>query len=266
MSSYRQDTNISFVAKEIGKSSPTEVRIDIDRSSYVLGTMAGSAMKFDEHHVSRKHATIEIVEEKVYLVDQSTVGTWVNGVSLVRKQPFPLMVGDRINLGSEHTVLMVGGEGGTLENLLMRNPKPELELDVDGRAVFKNGFDIRQPLTPTEFDVLSEMYQHKGQVITFERIWAILVRSGGRVYMEEGTDKGRPVDYEGMPEGEFNLEPIEKHQIRQRISDLRKKIERPGSKPVIVLNSTGAGYKMPRFKFLDTPPFTNERQPMGFRH
>jgi hypothetical protein len=167
------------------------------------------------------------------------------------------MVGDRINLGSEHTVLKVGGEGGTLENLLMRNPKPELELDVDGRAVFKNGFDISRPLTPTEFDVLSEMYQHKGQVITFEQIWAILVRSGGRVYMEEGTDKGRPVDYEGMPEGEFNLEPIEKHQIRQRISELRKKIERPNSeKPVIVLNSTGAGYKMPRFKFLDTPPFT----------
>jgi len=49
--------NVSFVKIEIGESSPTEVRIDIDRSSYVLGTRAGSAMKFDEHHVSRKHAT-----------------------------------------------------------------------------------------------------------------------------------------------------------------------------------------------------------------
>ena len=55
-SSYRQDTNVSFVKIEIGEYSPTEVRIDIDRSSYVLGTRAGSAMKFDEHHVPRKHA------------------------------------------------------------------------------------------------------------------------------------------------------------------------------------------------------------------
>ena len=238
-------TNVHFVKIEIGESSPSQVRIDIDRSPYVLGTRAGSAMKFDEHHVSRKHATIEIVEEKVYLVDQSTVGTWVNGVSLVRKQPFPLMVGDRINLGSEHTVLKVGGEGGTLENLLMRNPKPELELDVDGRAVFKNGFDIRQPLSRTEFDVLLEMYQNRDQVITFEKIWTIIETN--EVKRDDSAE-------------------LDKHRIRQRISDLRKKIERPGSKPVIVLNSTGAGYKMPRFKFLDTPPFTNERQPMGFRH
>ena len=245
MSSSRTDTNVSFVKIEIGTSEPSEVRIDVDRSSYVLGTRAGSAMKFDEHHVSRKHATIEIVEETVYLVDQSTVGTWVNGVPLVRKQPFPLMVGDRINLGSEHTVLKVGGEGGTLENLLMRNPKPELELDEDGRAVFKNGFDIRQPLSRTEFDVLLEMYQNRDQVITFEKIWTIIETN--EVKRDDSAE-------------------LDKHRIRQRISDLRKKIERPGSKPVIVLNSTGAGYKMPRFKFLDTPPFTNERQPMGFRH
>jgi len=127
----------------------------------------------------------------------------------------------------------------------MRNPKPELELDEDGRAVFKNGFDIRQPLSRTEFDVLLEMYQNRDQVITFEKIWTIIETN--EVKRDDSAE-------------------LDKHRIRQRISDLRKKIERPGSKPVIVLNSPGAGYKMPRFKFLDTPPFTNERQPMGFRH
>ena len=120
-------TNIHFVRTEIGESSPSEVPIDIERLPYVLGKNADSDMRFDGQYVSRKHATIEIVEEKVYLVDQSTVGTWVNGVPLVKNQPFPLMVGDRINLGSEHNVLMVGGEGGTLEGLLMRNPKPDPE-------------------------------------------------------------------------------------------------------------------------------------------
>ena len=170
MSSYRQETDVFLVTTEIGESSPTEVRIDIDRSPYVLGRSPVSDMKFDEDHVSRKHATVEIVEEKVCLVDQSTAGTWVNGVPLVRKQPFPLMVGDRINLGTERTVLQVGGEGGTLGRLLMSNPAPELELDLGARSVFKNGFGTRQPLSQTEFDVLSEMYLHPDQVITFEKI------------------------------------------------------------------------------------------------
>ena len=109
MSSSRTDTNVSFVKIEIGTSEPSEVRIDIEGSPYVLGRHADSAMRFDERRVSRKHATIEIVKGKASLVDQSTVGTWVNGVPLVKNQPFPLMVGDVINLGSEDTVLMVGG-------------------------------------------------------------------------------------------------------------------------------------------------------------
>ena len=297
MSSSRH-TNIHFVKTEIGKSSPSKVRIDVDRSSYVLGTNADSAMKFGGQYVSRKHATIDIVNGTVSLVDQSRVGTWVNGVPLVKNQPFPLMVGDRINLGSEHTVLMVGGEGGTLGGLLMRDPKPELKLDIDGRAVLKNGFKIGLPLTPTEFDVLSEMYQHRGQVITFERIWAImhhhqpsvsfkarvaqeavkgektvlqlaalygvdqsLVEAWKKELIKEDAgvlngDQDNGDVYEGKPVDRFESPLVGDRRIHQSISELRKKIERPDSKPVIVLTAMlsqfpirapEAGYKMPKF-------------------
>ena len=262
MSSYRQETDVFLVTTEIGESSPTEVRIDIDRSPYVLGRSPVSDMKFDEDHVSRKHATVEIVEEKVCLVDQSTAGTWVNGVPLVRKQPFPLMVGDRINLGTEHTVLQVGGEGegDTRGRLLLRNPAPELELDIGARAVFKNGFGTRQPLSQTEFDMLSEMYLHPDQVITFEKIWRIIViaepiSDGDEHISQQALNERARRDLEEMPEDQFGLTRGDRQRIRQRISDLRKKIERLPGKPVIVLNSAGAGYKMPRFKFLDTPPY-----------
>ena len=251
MSSSRTDTNVSFVKIEIGTSEPSEVRIDIEGSPYVLGRHADSAMRFDERRVLLKHATIEIVNGKVSLVDQSRAGTWVNGVPLVKNQPFPLMVGDRINLGSEDTVLMVGGEGGgTLEYFLTRNPnpKPELELDIAGRAVLRNGFNIDQPLTQTEFDVLWEMYQHKGQVITFERLWAIVSPMERWPILHSDADS----DEEG------NKMKLGNHKINQFIYQLRRKIERPGSKPVIVLNSPGVGYKMLPFAFLDKPPFAGD--------
>jgi pSer/pThr/pTyr-binding forkhead associated (FHA) protein len=281
MSSSRIDTNVSFVKIEIGTSEPSEVRINIEGSPYVLGRSADSAMRFIEQRVSRKHATIEIVNGKASLVDQSRAGTWVNGVPLVKNQPFPLMVGDVINLGSEDTVLMVGGEGGgTLEYFLTRNPnpKPELELDEAGRAVLKNGFNIDQPLTPTEFDVLAEMYRRKGQVITFEQIWAIMhhnepsetfnakVAQEGvtgektvpqlaaeygveqhRVdaWIKELIKKDAGVCNRDQDNGE--VMPVDNKRIHQSISGLRKKIERPDSKPVIVLTVTGLGYKVPKF-------------------
>jgi len=62
-------------------------------------------------------------------------------------------------------------------------------------------------------------------------------------------------DLAEMPEDQFGLTKGDKQRIRQRISDLRKKIERLPGKPVIVLNAIGTGYKMPKFKFLDTPPY-----------
>ena len=62
--------------------------------------------------------------------------------------------------------------------------------------------------------------------------------------------------YEGKPVDRFESPLVGDRRIHQSISELRKKIERPDSKPVIVLTAmlsqfpiraTEAGYKMPKF-------------------
>jgi pSer/pThr/pTyr-binding forkhead associated (FHA) protein len=237
--SSSEEMGAFFVETEIGKSDP--VRIDIGNSVVVIGRNSDCDMIFGGQYISREHAAIGIVEGKPILMDSSTVGTWVNGVPMVKNQEFPLMGGDRINLGSEHTVLMIGdqrAQGGTLYNLLMQQSKPELELYIKRRAVLKNGQNIDQPLTPTEFDVLSEMYEYMDMVITDERIWEVMT-----------------ADNSGHEEEQLGSWSDNELRISQLIAELRKKIERPGAEPVIVLDVEGVGYKMSKFKFLDMPPF-----------
>lgn len=240
MSSSRH-LNVDFVITEIitkmGKSSPSRMQIDVEKASYVLGRNPDSDMVFDCQDVSRKHATINIIKGEAFLVDQSTRlgnGTWVNKIPLVRRRPFSLMVGDTINLGSEHTALMVEGDTGRTRLPTQRDPKPELELDLKGREVLKNGVYIDQPLTSTEFDVLKEMYNDRGRVITYEKFWAIMNHHEPNLIT--GLGERMPMD-----------KPIERQRIKQCISDIRKKIERTRPNPVIVLNSPGVGYKMPKF-------------------
>jgi pSer/pThr/pTyr-binding forkhead associated (FHA) protein len=205
----------------------------------------------DYPRLSRTHAKFKVEEEQVFLVDQSHGvsgggGTWVNTVPLVRDQPFLLRIGDRINLGSEHTVLKVNGVGANnLEIRRLQRPVPELKVDVPAREVYLRGSPLPKPLTPAQFDILSEMYNAQNVVVTFERITPIMPKNKGKL--------------EGLPEDEFGeVKELERKRIREMILEIRRKIERQSDKWVLILTAQGNGYKMPLLSFSDKPPFVNE--------
>ncbi len=90
-------------------------------------------------------------------------------------------------------------------------------IDVAGRTVERDGRDI--PLTRTEFDLLTELTRHAGQVLTrdvlLDRIWGY--------------------DYLG-----------DSRLVDVAIQRLRAKIEADPATPVLVVTVRGAGYKAVR--------------------
>jgi len=107
-----------------------------------------------------------------------------------------------------------------LPTFIVEKPVPpvlragNIEVDVQGHRVFRNGLPV--PLSPKEFELLSFLAQHRGQVFNrvhlIERIW-------GNNYT--GTD--RTVD--------------------AHIRALRKKIEDNPEKPEHLITVHGFGYK-----------------------
>ncbi len=92
-----------------------------------------------------------------------------------------------------------------------------LSIDPTGRTVERDGADI--PLTRTEFDLLVELAQHPGQVLTrdvlLDRVWGY--------------------DYLG-----------DSRLVDVAVGRLRTKVETDPASPHLVLTVRGAGYKAPR--------------------
>jgi serine phosphatase RsbU (regulator of sigma subunit) len=51
--------------------------------------------------VSRKHATIQLIDDRYHIIDDSRNGTYINGQRIEKKVPVPLRINDRINICEE---------------------------------------------------------------------------------------------------------------------------------------------------------------------
>jgi two-component system, OmpR family, KDP operon response regulator KdpE len=91
----------------------------------------------------------------------------------------------------------------------------ELEIDLDKRAVLRNGELIQ--LTPHEFALLRLLAVNEGKLLTHK---AILREVWGAAYQSES------------------------HYLHVYVSQLRQKIERDPARPRYLLTETGAGYRL----------------------
>jgi two-component system response regulator MtrA len=91
------------------------------------------------------------------------------------------------------------------------------EIDVAGRSVTRDGRDV--PLTRTEFDLLVELTQRPGQVLTRDQL----------------LDHGWGYDYLG-----------DSRLVDVAIGRLRAKVERDPVNPELILTVRGSGYKAAR--------------------
>jgi serine protease Do len=78
--------------------------IDIaDKETYSIGTASDNQIVISDstNHVSRHHAVLKLRHDgKYYIYDQSTNGTYVNGVKIKSKVDFPVSVTDTISLSN----------------------------------------------------------------------------------------------------------------------------------------------------------------------
>ena len=82
----------------------TEIDTD-EKASYTIGTESDNKIVIVDstNHVSRHHAVLKLKHDgKYYIFDQSTNGTYVNGVKIKSKVDFPVSVTDSISLSNSH--------------------------------------------------------------------------------------------------------------------------------------------------------------------
>ena len=100
---------------------------------------------------------------------------------------------------------------GAQSNVIVKN----IEIDLVNRRVLKDGEDIH--LTPKEYTVVAELAKFPGRVITHDQllksVWA--------------NDYERHIEY-----------------LRVVIRNIRQKIEADLSRPMIIVNELGVGYRL----------------------
>ena len=226
-----------FIEVEIGSSSPK--RLDCVQGKYSLGKLQDCDLVVPESQfkVSRTHAIITVEKDSITIVDVSSLGTWVNGLPLVKNADFRLEVGDRINLGSEATVFRIGAVAeisrlDTGETQSFHDPSPEFMIDLDSRSVVVKGqSSIR--LTPKEYIILEYLWESRGRVCEYDHIY----------------NKMRPNEYDD-PGGDGQIDP--NAAVRNLIMGIRRKLKRSS---ILIRNVPTVGYTMLPLEFTDLPPF-----------
>ncbi len=133
----------------------------------------------------------------------------------------------RSGLADKTLVSAVGSESAKLDrylsNLLELEPAEEQQpvkaghvtIDLFQRAVSKDGREVH--LTPKEYTVLSELAKHPGRVLTHEH----LLRTAWGPAQETQTE-----------------------YLRVAVRALRQKLEQEPSRPRLIVNEPGVGYRL----------------------
>ena len=226
-----------FVETEVGGSSPNSMALP--EGTYSIGRLPVSDLTFHESHlsVSREHASITVHQEAISIVDDSSMGTWVNGLQLIKGDVFSLEIGDRINLGSQECVVRIGSVAdpskiGTIQMQNFLKPVPEITLNPDSRLVELRGSELNS-LTPQEYEVLEHLWLQSGIVCEYDTLY----------------QRMRPDDFSD-PDADTQLDS--NAAVRNLIMGIRRKL---GRSSILIRNVPTIGYTVSPLRFIDQPPF-----------
>lgn len=143
----------------------------IDGESLLIGRGADCDVVLPERQVSRHHARIVRRPDGRYLLYDlgSKNGTHVNGEE-VRDQPWLLNDGDEIQIALCVKLGFVGADA-TLP-LAVEGPAGGLRVDRAARRVFVGGQELKPPLSPAQYRLLTTLLDAGGRVVTREEIVA----------------------------------------------------------------------------------------------
>ena len=198
--------------------------IPLDQNACLLGKSPSASVVIENPYISRKHAQITKGSETFEIQDLgSKNGTFVNGARVEEGVCKKLRNGDQIELARGQVVLMFQEWGVTSTLPPPEQSAPdELVVNVRSREVWVLGTVLGPPLSRKEFDVLSLLYQRRGEALSKDEI----------------AIAGWPERVDG---------DVADQDIEQCIRRLRLRVEPVPSRPTLILTVRGYGYKL-------TPP------------
>ena len=193
--------------------------IPLDQSACLLGKSPEASIVIDDPYVSRRHAQITRDQDRFRIEDlKSKNGTFVNGARLSSRSHI-LRNGDRIELARGKVVLRFQTWGSTVTLPPPDVSRPgDLLVNLRSREVWIKGSKLDPPLTRKEFDILSLLYERKGDACSKDEI----------------AERGWPERTGG---------DVADQDIEQCVRRLRLRIEPDPSHPSYIVTLRGYGYK-----------------------
>ena len=187
---------------------------------FTLGRDGGNDLVVNDPVVSRQHAVLLSTPSGYTIQDLgSKNGTLLNDVP-IGSSPRVLTHGDAILLGADHVCLRYNITEDTLTAVHREEAIHGIVVDFTGREVLVQGQRLEPRLTRKEFDLLSVLWQRRGQACSRDVLAA-----------------------HGWPErGDGDVGDTE---IDQYIRRLRRRLGDNGKTNAIILTVRGYGYKIP---------------------
>jgi len=166
----------------------TGERWQIDTKEFVIGRGADCQIMLPERQVSRYHAKIVRENGRYVLHDlDSKNGTHLNGVQV--KGSSPIRDGDEIQIALCVKLLFIGTDATIPLTVEEIEPKGNLELDFQQRAVTMGGIVLDPPLSLAQFRLLETLYKVKGAVVDRDSIVDVVwPGTGGMGVTEQAID------------------------------------------------------------------------------
>lgn len=190
-------------------TDPTGRKHVLSGTAVTIGRAVESDIVISSKRVSREHARVQQQGWRVVLEDAgSTNGTFLNGERI--QEPMQLRDGDQIKVGD--VIFTFHDPEVTYQETVL----PELEVDVAAGVVRVNRQIVT--LAPKEFDLLSYLFDRRGEVCTKDDI-------GTAVWPEYQSG-------------------VYDYQIENLVRRLRTKMEADPAFPQLLITIRGRGYKL----------------------
>lgn len=150
----------------IAQTGPLEGQRWKIKTELLMGRESDCDIIIPLRQVSRHHARIRLSPTGTVVEDlHSKNGTYLNG-RLVQ-DPMPLTDGDELQISlAQHFIYLSSDATMPLEGLPLEIQKKRLQVDVGARRVWIMDQEIDPPLSSSQFNLLTELYEKPGEVIT----------------------------------------------------------------------------------------------------
>lgn len=190
-----------FIIIEKGEPYETGTKIPLQKGSFLIGRaweMIQPDISFTSLYISKKHAIIELTNEKITITDlDSKHGTEVNGFNIGCNIKNNLENGDKINLAKGTVILTYKNlrekySGETIDfngkNMSMEQKSNKLLINIDRREITIEG--KRVSISGKDLDLLLLLYEQRNKAISYDiikaRVWPERLSSG---FVDVGNDE-----------------------------------------------------------------------------